>query len=273
MPIRLNTLHNALVLVITEYCDTKIGTSIIVDESEVDLDERIASAMSTNEGDDIDRSSLLRYILHVINQLKPLVIESTILDDHAAMHLQQQLIQFVLDIQRALATSQSSSITVQYDEQDHVLFGFLRLMGLCKSGGIVQRELFNALNLPVTASKETLTEYFASAINAHQCPLLRAENMRLQEQKQTLRRAHSSRTLDLFKLNEEIEQLRVQLAKAAQPIAVVAKSDDIQAPRVGGVGLNLFGFPYRLNAFAPPNSTLTTDAESEPFYFDVNQYS
>ena len=275
MPNRLNTLYKALMLAITEYCDTKTGTSFMVGDSELDLEERIASAMSTNGDDDVDRTSLLKYVLYVVNQLKPLVEQQTILDDSAAINLPQQLIQFVLDIQLALSKSTTAQFTVRYGDQDHVLLGCFLIFRPCKSGGIIQRQLFEALKLPATASKEAITEYVTNAINAHQYPLLRQKNKRLQALNKELMLAPlldgpHFRTSELLSAQEEIERLRELLENAHPHISATAKSADIPVKQLIGSSFSLGSnslFSSMAKPVGPKQPSETSDHEVSPLYF------
>ena len=270
MPTRIDTLYNALMLAIIEYCDTKTDTSFMVGESELSLEELITSAMSTNGDDDVDRTSLMKYILYVVNQLKPLVAKKTILDDSAAIDLQQQLIQFVLDIQLALSQSKTTQITVRYGDQDHVLFGCFLILRPCKSGGIIQRQLFEALKLPVNAAKEAITEYVTNAINAHQCPLLRQANKHLKALNKQLLIAPllttepHFRTPELLSAQEEIKRLRQLLDNANSHISATAKSADIPVKRIDGSAFSL-GWYNLFSSMAKPvdpkQSSETSDRE------------
>ena len=271
MPTRLNTIYQSLFQAITEYCEIQPSAAVLETENAVesgyeldwhlDLKELIASTLSARQSS-IDRVPLMNYLFFLMQKIKPLAEENVILDEAATSHLNQELTHFFLNIQRVLLTPQTKQINVDYNGNSHAIFGCHRgLVGLSKSGRIIERLLFEGLNLSIQSNEASIASFISSAMNAHQCPLLRKENKRLQElvihlRLQPLLNTSHIPTPEILRAQEEIEDLREQLEAATQALQQThqpaAKAVAIASKRPVGSALFSFGF----NQFAPFMATI-----------------
>ncbi len=137
------------------------------DDMMQELKERIEEA-ARNES---TRRPLLDYVLGHIELVRTFKdLKEPFADDKIAS-LKAQLIQFVTDIQKLLKTSQATEVAMHFQLSDYKMYGFMRrawnLWGLCRSGAVLQNNLFPALSLTSEAKAEDIQTTIHNLVDTH----------------------------------------------------------------------------------------------------------
>lgn len=219
MPARLHTFYRSLEEIIIEYCETKTSTYSVVSQTNnpedipdletPNLNECILALEQSNSSGGIDRSSLLRYLLHAIEQLRPFIDTTYVLDETSTNNVKEELSQFIINIQKLLNMTQKTQLMVKYNNQEHSVNGCVRegILGLCTSGNIIQKKLFTALSLSVNTNEDIIKRTIDDIINAQQHKLMIAKIKCLQEENDELRRANTEKIAELLDVRSKLETI------------------------------------------------------------------
>ena len=152
---------------------TKIAQAL-TDKPIKEMREALTNLIDASTKSIETRKPLLMYVLHNICLLKSLVDPQSLIDEVALADINKQVQQLIIDLQILLNTSQSSTITLKYNNQNETVYGLTMPMwrggftlwtgpSLCISGQIIKQTLFEtALKLPVTADLEIIQQTIGS---------------------------------------------------------------------------------------------------------------
>ncbi len=179
-----------------------------------DLTGLIEAAVTASARDEA-RRPLLMYVLHNIIMLRSVVDSQTPLDDDSLASIKQKLVQYVVDIQTLLLTSQGTEIPIKYNQKEVRLYG---LMGrawsawkLSCSGNILHNTLFPTLLLPIGASRDRIECELADMLKEYQRHLvLNARELDIHSRETVLKTKED----ELVGLKQDVAFLRSELKKA-----------------------------------------------------------
>lgn len=137
-----------------------------------DLKERIDNTLSS-QPNKINRASLMFYLLHCVDKLRPLMIEKTsYLDDKDCNELQDLMSKFVINMGLLLTKWKHEYIEIKYDDKNIVkIHGFkigLFSTGICNSGKLIQKSLFPALKLQPNDCDSKIKDCIDAIFTEHQ---------------------------------------------------------------------------------------------------------
>lgn len=219
---RLQNLINSLIEVIVDYYETQTQKDYSLEALLKMPNEELMSTLQTliNDATKVykTRSNLLNYFFYEISTLKPVVDAPEPLNEIDCMAIHERLFKLITNIKTLLETSQSSTISVSYDNKSKDIYGFIRgAMGywtLCNSGQLIQDKFINVLNLPVDNSVKTLNGFIVTMIDEHQTalqlPLLTKENKQLKEENTALREVSTQTQEQVSELQKKIQDLQEQ---------------------------------------------------------------
>ena len=231
--------------------------------------------------------------MHNVSLLKSSFDNQAPIDEESLILLKKQLIQFTIDIQTLLATSQSTELTIKYNTRDVKIFGFMRAVwrgySLCTSGLLLQNTLFPTLRLPINAPIDKINQVISDIFNEHNLILLvkaqEQENKRLSTEVLNLQRDLETTRSDLRLAEKSKSTIKLKAPSTKQAPACGAHDmDSIHRSRSSGSiaakpvrvqrsmsKFSLFGLLAEGLGFAPDRDTRdmsATDKEREQDRFE-----
>ncbi|KTC84150.1 hypothetical protein [Legionella brunensis] len=226
---RLQNVILSLCEVIISYSESQSKTNKtysreeLLKKSHLDFMESLQTIINEGTTIYVTRVSLLNYFHFEINRLKPLLEQNAPLSQEDTLIMQQHLQALILNVNKLLNTSQSSTVTINYRKKSEDIPGFIRGMAkgwtLCNSGQIIQDGFIAPLGL-LEYSEKTVANFIDCLIKEHQLevgmPLLSRENGELKKEISTLKENNESLTEanlklenDKQRMSEEIESLKL----------------------------------------------------------------
>lgn len=132
-----------------------------------DLKERIENSISSHRNK-INRASLMFYLLHYVDKIRPLLENPHYLKPNELDTLQCEMIQLITEMKDLLRKSKTDYIEVKYGEQQITdkIYGFrIGFFGISNSGAIIQSLLFQPLTL---SSPGAIKQYIADVFKEYQ---------------------------------------------------------------------------------------------------------
>lgn len=222
---RLNGLLETLVTVIVRYHDQKRElpaaqeseqVHALLDKPHAELYKTLHNLVEASTANDKARLSLLMYTLHTVDLLKSLFDSQTPTEEEPLNLIKKQVLQFIVDVQTLLTTSQSSELIIKYNNHDTRMYGFMRAAwrgySLCTSGHILQQTLFPTLRLPSDATLDKVDVVINDIFKEHTLLLL----IRTQEQE------NHRLSSKVVVLEKELENAKSELraAETSKPTAI-----------------------------------------------------
>lgn len=165
---RLEKLFNSLIIIILTYTN-QAERSHDFENSTLDALENIILSMPTPIWR-TDRTSLMLYILSTINLLRPHIQTPKVLNEAETNNLKIQLINFIMNLQKIVNSSNSVEIEVLIDDKHTLIEGCGTWRSV--SGDLIKKNVFIALAIPMQGSEYVVRQYITDLLNEQQNPLL-----------------------------------------------------------------------------------------------------
>src|SRR3990167_636137 len=155
------------------------------------------------------RRPLFEYLLHTITSLHQFMCQKIPIDEPQPLNpqLQRQLINFIMNVQKLLQTSQSSHVPIQYNHQDVPIAGLQRniieMYTLSRTGKLFKGALSLSLSLSELDSETTIAHLVTHLFHTYHCEALEKENQHLHTRIQTLTGELNTLINKLDRINEE----------------------------------------------------------------------
>ena len=165
---RLEKLFNSLITIILSYTNkaerSHVFKNSTLDALENDILSRPTSIWRT------DRTSLMLYILSTIHLLRPHIQSPKVLNEDETNNLKIKLINFIINLQKIVSSSNSVEIDVLIDGRHTFIEGCGTWRSV--SGDIIKKNVFIALAIPTQGSEYVIRQYITDLLNEQQNPLL-----------------------------------------------------------------------------------------------------
>ena len=141
-----------------------------------DLVERLAKYIEELPKAYQDRAPLLKYLLYIVKDLKPLVDKSTLLENDEYKKVQDVLVSLIIKIQSLMQLPNHETIDVQYNNETIPLLGFTRgvVTGIvrwgtqCRSSQLLQKAFLTPWEIGPKTPEKTVKEIVKKQVDAHQ---------------------------------------------------------------------------------------------------------
>ncbi|WP_133134835.1 hypothetical protein [Legionella nautarum] len=178
------------------------------------------------------RTPVLNYLLHLIRKFKPLVDQATPLKDSDYQEIENNLVAFILNMQKLRELSHSKQIKIEYDGNEEAMYGFIRgafqNYSPCVSAEIIEKNILTPFELKFVTPESEVREVIKGLVDTHKAEVkesydlqeeiaeLKRKNKQLEEEKlsaaegkaKALVDTHKEEVKESYDLQEEIAELK-----------------------------------------------------------------
>ncbi|KTC85667.1 MULTISPECIES: hypothetical protein [Legionella] len=185
------------------------------DELISDLEELIKEATQSYDS----RTPVLNYLLYLIKKFKPMVDETKPLDDTHYQEIENNLVDFILNMKKLRELSHSDKTNIEYDGKKEAMFGFIR--GVlksytpCISAQIIEKIIFIPFELEFSTSEAGVRETIKALVEAHKTEVrenydLQAKDESLEAENKQLKERNGKLFLAVQEKEEELKRLQAK---------------------------------------------------------------
>jgi hypothetical protein len=182
----LNELSKALVTICVRYHHTilslhePVGDYVhnLLKNKPAEIYSTLEALIDESTKDDQTRSFYLNYILFQLQLIDGFIDPEEIRTEEDKIFVQIHISSFLTNTQKLLEISQTTGLTINYHNQDIIMYGFGRWMrgGLSTCGIAVEEELMTPFRLSTKTSKKQIDEFVGELLQTH-CHNLLAINL------------------------------------------------------------------------------------------------
>ncbi|ARG97895.1 hypothetical protein [Legionella micdadei] len=252
-----------------------------------DLKQLIKEATTNYE----TRIPVLNYLLHLITKFRPLIDQPTPLEDSVYKDIEDNLVEFILNMQKLMLISHRAKAEIQYNGMTVEMYGFIRGViqsSPCVSAQAIERKILIPFELAFNTQESQVRARIKNIVDAHKKDIketceLRAEVTKLREQVNDLKeekrklsesaQEHEKQFKEQLKIvQQENKELKEKLQAAESQVRteeVSAQSGNLEEKEVDLVDSMAQSNPLRNRGRStlPPGFYTNYQRGSAPLFF------